>query len=49
MNKKDKAIEELKNLHKILTIHGDAFSTPDAFEIATALRYLLAYIENDGK
>lgn len=46
MSDKDTAIHKLKTMEKILVDHSDAFAAWEGFELGTALRYLLAYIDN---
>lgn len=48
MSDKQKAVDKLKTAHNIIVDHCDAFAAWEAFELATAFRYLLAYIE-DGE
>lgn len=47
MSDKDTAMHKLKTMEKILSDHADDFTVHECLVIGTALRYLLAYIDNE--
>lgn len=49
MRGKNKAIEMLKDTEEIISNHVEAFTPSELMSLATALRYLMAYIENNGQ
>lgn len=46
MSDKDTALHKLKIMEKILSDHSDVFAAWEGFELGTALKYLLVYIDN---
>lgn len=49
MSDRETATHKLKIIEKILSDHSDAFAAWEGFELATALRYLVAYIDSQSK
>ncbi len=49
MESKDKAIEKLKAAEEIVSKHIEAFAPAELMSLATTLRYLMAYVENNGQ
>lgn len=49
MSNNNKAIEMLKNAEEIISKHTEAYTPNELMSLATALRYLMAYVENEGK
>lgn len=46
---KEEAIKKLKSAEEIVSKHIDAFTPAELMSLATTLRYLMAYVENEGK
>jgi hypothetical protein len=46
---KEEAIKKLKSAEEIVSKHIDAFAPAELMSLATTLRYLMAYVENNGQ
>ena len=47
MNSNEKAISSVKTIEQIVSRYADVFRDTESIKLATSLRYLLAYVEND--